>query len=54
MRGWTRASLAEIHLAGGGRERGGRLLDAARHDLTSCGDAWGLERCEALTLQYPI
>ena len=53
MRGWTRASLAEIHLRGGAAERGRRLLQAARQDLAYCGDAWGLERCGALSSDFP-
>jgi predicted ATPase len=53
MRGWTRASLAEIHLSGGAHARGARLLEAARDDLSSCGDPWGVARCDALALEYP-
>ena len=29
-----------------------RLLEAARDDLSSCGDAWGVARCDALALDY--
>ena len=53
MRGWTRSALAEIHLRGDAGERGRRLLEAARADLATCGDAWGLERCDALALEFP-
>lgn len=53
MRGWTRSALAEIHLRGGAGERGRRLLEAARGDLATCGDAWGLERCDALAQEFP-
>ena len=52
MRGWTRSALAEIHLRGGAGERGRRLLEAAREDMVTCGDGWGLERCDGLALEF--